>query len=86
MRAARVDRCSAGAADATDWYEEIYARQRKAHSSRRIRVEHGIAHLRNWRALARHLGRREHISDTVQAVAGLLSFQQTADLIPARQV
>ncbi|MFD5315204.1 hypothetical protein [Streptomyces ardesiacus] len=49
-------------------------------------MEHGIAHLNNWRALARHLGRREHVSDTVQAVAGLLSHQQTADLIPARQV
>ncbi|MFF0277826.1 transposase family protein [Streptomyces sp. NPDC004330] len=51
------------------WYEEIYERQRKAHSSRRIRVEHGIAHLKKWRALARHHGRREHMSDTVQAVA-----------------
>lgn len=72
--------------NAPDWYEEMHERQRKAHSSRRIRVEHGIAHLKNWRALARHLGRREHVSDTVQAVAGLLSHQQTADLIPARQV
>ncbi|MFF9128442.1 hypothetical protein ACF09J_35250 [Streptomyces sp. NPDC014889] len=40
----------------------------------------------NWRALTRHLGRREHISDTVEAVAGLLSHQQTADLIPAQQM
>ncbi|MFE5940838.1 transposase family protein [Streptomyces sp. NPDC056470] len=64
--------------NAPDWYEEMHERQRKAHSSRRIRVEHGIAHLKNWRALARHLGRREHISDTVQAVAGLLSHQQRA--------
>ncbi|MCG3040031.1 transposase [Streptomyces sp. S1A] len=71
--------------NAPDWYEEMYERQRTAHSSRRIRVEHGIAHLKNWRALARHLGRREHISDTVQAVAGLLSHQQTADLTPTRQ-
>lgn len=45
--------------NAPDWYEEMYECQRKAHSSRRIRVEHGIAHLKNWRALARHLGRRE---------------------------
>ncbi|MFE2879014.1 transposase family protein [Streptomyces roseus] len=30
-----------------DWYEEIYERQRKAHSSRWIRVEDGIAHLKN---------------------------------------
>ncbi|QTE03173.1 Transposase DDE domain protein [Streptomyces cyanogenus] len=69
---------------APDWYEEMHERQRKAHSSRRIRVEHGIAHLKNWRALARHLGRREHMSDTVQAIAALLSHQQTAGLTPAR--
>jgi hypothetical protein len=68
-----------------DWYEDMYERQRKAHSSRHIRVEHGIAHLKNWRALARHLGRREHISDTVQAVASLLSHQQIADLHPTPQ-
>jgi hypothetical protein len=43
-------------------------------------------HPKNWRALARHLGRREHMSGTVQAVAGLLSQQQTADLNPARQM
>lgn len=67
--------------NAPDWYEEIYERQRKAHSSRRIRVEHGIAHLKNWRALARHHGRREHMTDTIQAVAGLLSHQQTATLM-----
>ncbi|MGK5445965.1 transposase family protein [Streptomyces radiopugnans] len=71
--------------NAPDWYEEMCRRQRTAHSSRRIRVEHGIAHLKNWRALARHLGRREHMSRTVRAVAGLLSHQQTADLTPARQ-
>ncbi|MEU6622036.1 transposase family protein [Streptomyces litmocidini] len=71
--------------NAPDWYEEMHERQRKAHSSRRIRVEHGIAHLKNWRALARHLGRREHMSDMVQAVAGLLSHQQTVDLSPQRQ-
>ncbi|WP_369228619.1 transposase family protein (plasmid) [Streptomyces sp. R39] len=72
--------------NAPDWYEDMYERQRKAHSSRRIRVEHGIAHLKNWRSLARHLGRREHMSDIVQAIAGLLSHQQTADLIPAQQM
>jgi hypothetical protein len=63
-----------------EWYEEMHERQRKAHSSRRIRVEHGISHLKNWRALARHHGRREHMSDIVQAVAGLLSHQQTATM------
>lgn len=72
--------------NAPGWYEEMYERQREAHSSRRIRVEHGIAHLKNWRALARHLGRREHMSDTVQAVAGLLSHQQITDLTSAQQV
>ncbi|MFB7611245.1 transposase family protein [Streptomyces gardneri] len=71
--------------DAPDWYEEMYERQRKAHSSRRIRVEHGIAHLKNWRSLTRHIGRREHMSDTVQAVARLLSHQQTADVNARRQ-
>ncbi|MYQ48768.1 transposase [Streptomyces sp. SID4985] len=62
--------------NAPDWYEEIHEQRRKAHSSRRIRVEHGIAHLKNWKALARHHGRREHMSDTIQAVAALLSHQQ----------
>lgn len=72
--------------DAPDWYEEMHERQRKAHSSRRIRVEHGIARMKNWRALARHLGRREHMSDIVQAIASLLSHQQTGDLTSARQM
>ncbi|MGW0544857.1 transposase family protein [Streptomyces griseoincarnatus] len=72
--------------NAPDWYEEMHERQRKAHASRRIRVEHGIAHLKNWRTLTRHLGRREHMSHTVQAIAGLLSHQQTADLAWARQL
>ncbi|WP_253191380.1 transposase family protein [Streptomyces sp. M1013] len=31
--------------NAPDWYEKMHERQRKVHSSRRIRVEHGIAHL-----------------------------------------
>ncbi len=56
-------------------HEEMYERQRKARSPRCIRVAHGIAHLKNWRALTRHLGRREDISDTVQAIASLLSHQ-----------
>ncbi|WP_406065789.1 transposase [Streptomyces sp. NBC_01077] len=71
--------------NAPDGYEEMYERQRKEHSSLRIRVEHGIAHIKNWRSLTRHRGRREHMSDTVQAVAGPLSHRQTADLIPAQQ-
>ncbi|MEU2718918.1 hypothetical protein ABZ624_43035, partial [Streptomyces sp. NPDC007205] len=36
--------------------------------------------------LVPHLGRREHMSDIVQAVAGLLSHQQIADLTSARQM
>lgn len=72
--------------NAPDWYEPIYQRQRKAHSSQRIRVEHGIAHMKNWRSLARHLGRREHMSHTVQAVAGLLSLQQSMNLISDQQM
>ncbi|MEU5833005.1 transposase family protein [Streptomyces diacarni] len=71
--------------NAPDWYEETHEPQRMAHSSRRIHVEHGIAHLKNWRALARHLGRREHMSDIVQAVASLLSHQQTTYLMSAQQ-
>ncbi|WP_405552307.1 transposase family protein [Streptomyces canus] len=33
--------------NAPAWYEERHEQQRKVHSSRRIRVEHGIAHLKN---------------------------------------
>ncbi|MER5629125.1 transposase family protein [Streptomyces nitrosporeus] len=44
--------------NAPDRYEETHQRQRRAHSSRRIRVGHNIARLKNWRAPARHLGRR----------------------------
>jgi hypothetical protein len=32
--------------------------ERRVHSSKRICVEHDISHLKNWRALSRHLGRR----------------------------
>ncbi|MFG2590303.1 hypothetical protein [Streptomyces sp. NPDC048438] len=42
--------------------------------------------MKNWRAFARHLGRRDHMDDTVQAIAGLLSHQQTMDLMTARQM
>lgn len=58
---------------------ELRAAQRKAHARRRVPVEHGIAHLKNWRSLARHLGRREILDDTVRAIAGLLSDQQHTD-------
>ncbi|WP_218000612.1 hypothetical protein [Nocardia higoensis] len=61
------------------WYEQHHHAQRQAHSRKRIRVEHGIAHLKNWRALARHLTRRTNFDHTVRAVAGLLSDHQHID-------
>ncbi|AKG46865.1 transposase IS4 family protein [Streptomyces xiamenensis] len=39
-----------------------------------------MAHMKDWRSLARHHGRREQMSDIIQAVAGLLSHQQTATM------
>nr|WP_252981061.1 transposase [Streptomyces chartreusis] len=62
-----------------DWYKEIHERPRPA--SRRIRVEHGIVHLKNWRTLARHHGRHEHMTDVIHADPGLLSHQQTATIL-----
>jgi hypothetical protein len=50
---------------------------RSAHSSARIPVEHGIAHLKHWRALARHHTRRDNLPDTIRAIAGLQSDQRT---------
>lgn len=58
---------------APTWWEERFTQQRKAHSSRRIRVKHGIAQLKNWRALARRLGQRELLDELVPAIAGLAS-------------
>lgn len=55
---------------------ELRAAQRKQHSSARIRVEHGIAHLKNWRSLARHHTSRDTLDATIRAVAGLLSDHQ----------
>jgi hypothetical protein len=52
--------------------------KRRAHASKRIRVEHGISHLKNWRALSRHLGRREHLDEIFPAVAGLVSSHERA--------
>ena len=49
-----------------------------AHAAQRIRVEHGISHLKNWRALSRHLGRRDHLDTMLPAVAGLVSSQERA--------
>src|SRR3954454_15767695 len=52
--------------------------ERRAHASKRIRVEHGISHLKNWRAMSRHLGRRAHLDTILPAVAGLVSSQEQA--------
>jgi len=52
--------------------------ERRAHASQRIRVEHGISHLKNWRALSRHRGRRDHLDSMLRAVAGLVSSQERA--------
>ncbi|WP_243715615.1 transposase family protein [Micromonospora sp. KC207] len=49
---------------------------RKRHSSQRIRVEHAIGHLKNWRILGRYHGRRESFDTTIRAIAGLLSDHQ----------
>jgi hypothetical protein len=72
------------------WLMAHHEQAHSAHSSRRIPVEHGIAHLKNWKALTRHHGHRHHLPDTVQAVAGLLSDQQAAEqpagpALPARR-
>jgi hypothetical protein len=40
-----------------DWYEGCTSASAK-HLVTPYPVEHGIAHLRNWRALTRHLGRQ----------------------------
>ncbi len=52
--------------------------ERRAHAAQRIRVEHGISHLKNWRALSRHLGRRDHLNTLLPAVAGLVSSPGTS--------
>jgi len=39
-----------------------------------------------YQGLGAQTGGREHMSDTAQAVAALLSHQQTADLTSARQM
>lgn len=49
-------------------------------ASARGAVLHGIGHPKNWRVLARHHGRREHMTGTIRAVAGLLSHQQITAL------
>ena len=52
--------------------------ERRAHASKRIRVEHGISHLKNRRALSHHLGRRDHLDTILRAIAGLVASQERA--------
>jgi hypothetical protein len=47
--------------------------QRHRQSSERICVEHANAEHKQWRALQRYLGRREHFDETYAAIAGLVS-------------
>ena len=61
-----------------EWLAAEHDHSRFAHSSARTAVEHGIAHTKNRRAPARHLGRREVLDETIRAVAGLASSQQRA--------
>ncbi|MFD7732210.1 transposase family protein [Kitasatospora phosalacinea] len=55
------------------WLMAHHEQARFEHSSRRIPVEHGIAHLKNWRTLARYHGHRHHLPDTIRAVLNLNS-------------
>jgi hypothetical protein len=52
--------------------------ERHVYATKRIRIEHGISHPKNCRALSRHLGRREHLDTILPAVAGLVSSQERA--------
>ena len=55
--------------------EELAAwqRARTQQSSQRICVEHANAEHKQWRALQRWIGRREHYAETHLAIAGLVS-------------
>jgi hypothetical protein len=59
--------------DATQDQRAEYNVARKAQSSQRICVEHGIAEPKQWRPLQRYIGRREHFEDTMLAITGLVS-------------
>ncbi|MGW0083626.1 hypothetical protein [Streptomyces sp. NPDC003393] len=47
--------------------------------------QHGIAHLKDWRVLSPCFGCCDRTGGTTQAVAGLLSYQRTLDLVQARR-
>ena len=50
-----------------------FERARKAQSSKRISVEHGIAEAKAWRPLQRWIGKRDHLPETLAAIASLAS-------------
>ncbi|MFE5511646.1 transposase family protein [Streptomyces sp. NPDC056529] len=59
---------------------EIHAAQERArhhHSSRRIPVEHALADHKRWKQLTRWTHRRDALSDTYRAIAGLVSDRNT---------
>ncbi|WP_254397813.1 transposase family protein [Streptomyces sp. AC558_RSS880] len=62
--------------NAPTWWEERVHPATKGPLIATVRVEHGIAHLNNWRAPARHHGRRELFDELVPAVAGLASIRR----------
>jgi hypothetical protein len=55
-----------------------FKQARKAQSSERISVEHGIAETKAWRSLQRWIGKREHLPETVTAIASLASDRARA--------
>jgi DDE superfamily endonuclease len=50
-----------------------FDKARKAQSSARISVEHGLAELKAWRPLQRWIGKREYLPETALAIASLAS-------------
>ncbi|MFE4829969.1 transposase family protein [Streptomyces sp. NPDC056672] len=60
---------------------EQWERDRHAHSSDRITVEHALADHKRWKQPMRWTHRRDRLSDTYRAIAGLLLFGATAALV-----
>jgi hypothetical protein len=66
------------AKDAAPEAAGAYEQARHAQSSTRICVEHAIADSKNWRPLQRWTGRREYLTETIQAVGSLVSDRAAA--------
>lgn len=58
---------------------ELWERDRHGHSSDRITVEHALADHKRWKQLTRWTHRRDRLSDTYRAIAGLVS-DRTANI------